>query len=289
MSRERSGALSSLWTALVECRRSGHRANDWDVNKWLWQGQLKVQAQGSVLSVLLVDSKSGELFATCPATEPHSKAIDPVVDSSRYFVLRIDDGKGRHAFIGMGFRDRSEAYDFNATVQDHWNGVKRQAEADAMRAEMEARLATQPMRDLSLKEGEKLNIKVNVPGGSGRERPKRAAREGGLTLPGGLLPPPPKPGMLASPPKPAAPPQTATAEPTPAATAEASTAQASTAAAPAADAEVPAPAAATADDGFGDFNTASGQDDGFGDFSVAGNADGDAATDDGSFGDFSSG
>lgn len=162
------------------------------------------------------------------------------------------------AFIGMGFRDRSESYDFNATIQDHWNSVKRQVEADAMRAEMEARLASEPMRDLSLKEGEKLNIKVNVPGG-GRERPKRAEREGGLTLPGGLLPPPPKPGMLAPPPPPAAVPP-ATAAPT-------------------------APSATAADDGFGDLG-ASGGDDGFGDFSAADAADGGA--DDG-FGDFSSG
>ena len=77
-----------------------------DVNKWLWSGTIQVKAKGNVLYVLLVDTTTGELFATCPVTEPGSKAIDPVVDSSRYFVLRIDDGKGRHAFIGMGFRDR---------------------------------------------------------------------------------------------------------------------------------------------------------------------------------------
>lgn len=103
-----------LWTC-KECyvyqipplkNESGHRANDWDVNKWLWSGTIKVVAKGDILNILLVDTNTGELFATCPVTEPGSKAIDPVVDSSRYFVLRIDDGKGRHAFIGMGFRDR---------------------------------------------------------------------------------------------------------------------------------------------------------------------------------------
>merc|ERR1719261_1283093 len=137
---------------------SGHRANDWDVNKWLWSGTIQVKAKGNVLYVLLVDTTTGELFATCPVTEPGSKAIDPVVDSSRYFVLRIDDGKGRHAFIGMGFRDRNFSYDFNATLQDHWKGVARQKEADALREEMEARAAADPLplRDLSLKEGETL-------------------------------------------------------------------------------------------------------------------------------------
>ena len=114
MAEDDSEVESLLWTC-KECyvyqipplkNESGHRANDWDVNKWLWSGTIKVTSRGNVLYVLLVDSTTGELFATCPVTEPGSKAIDPVVDSSRYFVLRIDDGKGRHAFIGMGFRDR---------------------------------------------------------------------------------------------------------------------------------------------------------------------------------------
>ena len=33
-----------------------------------------------------------------------------VIDSSRYFVLRLEDGKGRHAFIGIGFNSREEAF-----------------------------------------------------------------------------------------------------------------------------------------------------------------------------------
>jgi len=28
------------------------------------------------------------------------------VDSTRYFVLRLDDGKGHHAFVGLGFQNR---------------------------------------------------------------------------------------------------------------------------------------------------------------------------------------
>jgi hypothetical protein len=34
-------------------------------------------------------------------------------------VLRIDDGRGHHAFVGMGFTERNDAFDFSAALQDH--------------------------------------------------------------------------------------------------------------------------------------------------------------------------
>lgn len=239
-----------LWTC-KECyiyqipplkNESGHRANDWDVNKWLWSGGLRVTSLGPTLYIKLEDQTKTppELFATCPVPDPYCKAVDPVVDSSRYFVLRIDDGRGKHAFVGMGFRDRNLSYDFNATLQDHWKSLSRQKEADAMRAEMEARMASEPMRDLSLKDGEKLSIKVNVPSSGKRRTPTSS----GVTLgAGGLLPPPPGPGLLAPPPK------AGTLAPPP-----------------------KVPPAATSTDDFGDFGDfteatqASGDDDDFGDF-----------------------
>ncbi|MGA1523509.1 MAG: DUF1681 domain-containing protein, partial [Planctomycetota bacterium] len=51
----------------------------------------------------------GELFAECPLPNdaPVSTAVEPVIDSSRYFVLRVvDDASGRHAFLGLGFQDQ---------------------------------------------------------------------------------------------------------------------------------------------------------------------------------------
>ena len=45
--------------------------------------------------------------------------MEKVLDSSRYFVLRIEDGSGRAAFIGMGFNERNDAFDFTAAIQDH--------------------------------------------------------------------------------------------------------------------------------------------------------------------------
>ena len=81
-----------LWTC-KECyvyqipplkNESGHRANDWDVNKWLWSGALKVTSIGNVLNIILHDATTGQLFAQCPVKEVGSKAVDQVrLSSSR--------------------------------------------------------------------------------------------------------------------------------------------------------------------------------------------------------------
>lgn len=43
-----------------------------------------------------------------------------MVDSSRYFVIKVVDRASRnHAFIGIGFRDRLDASDFSAALDDY--------------------------------------------------------------------------------------------------------------------------------------------------------------------------
>lgn len=49
------------------------------------------------------------------------------IDSSRYFVLRMVDEKSkRQAMIGIGFRERGVAYDFNAALVDWYKLVNRE-------------------------------------------------------------------------------------------------------------------------------------------------------------------
>ena len=63
---------------------------------------------------------SGELFAKCPVDEYPGIAVESVLDSSRYFVIRIKDDGGRSAFIGIGFTDRADSFDLNVTLSDHF-------------------------------------------------------------------------------------------------------------------------------------------------------------------------
>jgi hypothetical protein len=61
---------------------------------------------------------SGDLFGVCPV-RPGQRAVvvEPVADSSRYFVLRLEDAtSGRHAFVGLGFAERGDAFDFNVAL-----------------------------------------------------------------------------------------------------------------------------------------------------------------------------
>jgi len=156
---------------------SGHKAADWNVDTYLWSGRCKVVARGEVCCIKLEDPNTGDLFATCPVT-PGS--VEPVTDSSRYFVLRIDDGTGRHAFIGMGFTERNQAFDFNAALSDHQKYVKQQKEAEQNLKKLE----NAPQLNLGLQEGQKIRLDIKIK----TNAPKKERSEGTGT---GLLSPPP--------------------------------------------------------------------------------------------------
>ena len=60
------------------------------------------------------DSSTGELFAQVSYASPWNQ-VEPVLDSSRYFVLRVEGDGGKRAYIGMGFAERGDAFDFQVS------------------------------------------------------------------------------------------------------------------------------------------------------------------------------
>eukprot|EP00163_Fabomonas_tropica_P018168 TRINITY_DN3240_c0_g4_i1.p1 TRINITY_DN3240_c0_g4~~TRINITY_DN3240_c0_g4_i1.p1 ORF type:complete len:269 (-),score=61.49 TRINITY_DN3240_c0_g4_i1:100-837(-) len=168
---------------------AGYKCSDWKEEDHLWTGRVRMTARGETCLIKLEDPNSGELFAECPVP-PDGTGVERVLDSSRYFVLRIDDGSGRHAFIGMGFADRNTAFDFNAAIQDHIKGIKAEKEAAAVASN------PGPSKDYSLKQGE--TIRINIKKGKGKGTGAApAAAAGGLAAPAmgmvglKLTPPPP--------------------------------------------------------------------------------------------------
>ncbi|KAL7837029.1 hypothetical protein SRHO_G00267400 [Serrasalmus rhombeus] len=105
----------------MDAHRAG--ASEWKLDEPAWSGRMKITAKAKIAYIKLEDKNTGELFAQAPVEQYPGSAVEAVTDSSRYFVIRIDDGNGRHAFIGIGFADRGDSFDFNVALQDHFKWV----------------------------------------------------------------------------------------------------------------------------------------------------------------------
>lgn len=87
--------------------------------------------------------------------------VEQVIDSSRFFAVRVVDGK-RKAILGIGFEDRSDAFDFGVSLQ----AVQKQsalvggAPANGSKPADASPFAEK--KDYSLKEGETISITIGV-------------------------------------------------------------------------------------------------------------------------------
>lgn len=185
----------------------GWRCQDWPKSSHIFSGRVRVVAAGDACTVLLEDSTNGSLFAQCPVdNDQPDLSVEPVADSSRYFVLKVQDG-AKHAFVGMGFVERNDAFDFNVTLQDHVKHVRFEREHTEEAVEA---AAAAPAHDFTLKGS--VNIALNT-GRTSKQRERTEPRESKSGAGGGLLLPPPPPGGGSSrsrrPPPAAAPPPSA--------------------------------------------------------------------------------
>ena len=163
----------------------GYRAADWKLDAPDWTGRLRCIEKNNKCEIRLEDKNSGELFAACPIENYPGTSVEAVTDSSRYFVVCIQDS-GRKAYIGIGFTDRSDSFDLNVTLQDHFKQLKKE--------DLFSKQATdpQPNLDLAFKEGQ--TIRINIPSKTANANPGAAnitGRPKANKSMGGILPPPP--------------------------------------------------------------------------------------------------
>ncbi|KAF8006363.1 hypothetical protein BT93_K0609 [Corymbia citriodora subsp. variegata] len=188
----------------------GYKCGEWLQSDKIWSGRLRVVSCKDRCEIRLEDPGSGELFAAC-FVHPGQRdiAVETVLDSSRYFVLRIEDGQGKHAFIGLGFAERNEAFDFNVALSDHDKYVKRR-ETDKEEGSSEGagdgdgHIDIHPAVNHRLKEGETIRINVKHKPSSGTGMLSAAGLSGGPSVSGkpkalSIAPPPSGAGKMRSP------------------------------------------------------------------------------------------
>jgi len=168
------------------------KATDWGLSNPAFTGRLRVTSQGQEMAIKIEDKLSGNLFAQAIVKEWPTKALEPVSDSSRYFVLRLTSADGRNAYVGIGFADRGDSFDLNVTLQETFKQM--QAEKEQEQLNKNPQIDNTPKLDLGFKAGQ--TIKINIGNKIGKKDDATTTKKinsvgGGVTLPG-FLPPPPK-------------------------------------------------------------------------------------------------
>eukprot|EP01100_Stratorugosa_tubuloviscum_P015968 TRINITY_DN97_c0_g1_i14.p1 TRINITY_DN97_c0_g1~~TRINITY_DN97_c0_g1_i14.p1 ORF type:complete len:139 (-),score=27.73 TRINITY_DN97_c0_g1_i14:835-1251(-) len=118
-------------------------ASSWNLGEPIWSGSLIVTSDDK--HCYLNFSSNSQLFLK---VKVDTGVVEPVLDSSRYFVVKVEQGEKR-AFLGLGFQERSESFDFTASLSDfkkHQNPI----------------IINETPLDLSLKEGQKIKISLNL-------------------------------------------------------------------------------------------------------------------------------
>ncbi|RLN48766.1 hypothetical protein BBJ28_00012747 [Nothophytophthora sp. Chile5] len=139
--------VSTLTLSLLLCL--SNRADSWPSTP-AWTGRLQVSSIGDDALIELKDPNTGVLFAACPIKIGGPPAVQKVLT---HYLHR----SGRHAFIGIAFNNRSDAFDFNVAIDDfskYTTCIHRE------QTQLQSPAAATP-KDYSLKEGQTIRIKIN--------------------------------------------------------------------------------------------------------------------------------
>lgn len=171
---------------------TGHRAETWKLDTPFATCSLKILSKGEAAMLQLFNiEKDKGLVAACPIaldldqSKPEANLefwVEQVKDSSRYFVIRMVDPKTkRQALLGIGFRDRNAAFEFQEALEHHFKRVLRLRGAvkKSLDEEEEEDLGLNALKISSAVETKatalKAPIKLNIPGTKSAAAPSTGA------------------------------------------------------------------------------------------------------------------
>lgn len=135
-------------------------------------------AEDVKVDLLIEDPATGELFAAAPYAA--AAVVEQALDSSRFFAVQFRN-QGMKATLGIGFEERSEAMDFNISLQDARKVLGLEPKASAggpQSAQQPAKTAEEEKKDFSLKEGETITVNIGGRGRRNRASPKNGSPPG---------------------------------------------------------------------------------------------------------------
>lgn len=172
---------------LVSASR-GFKASDWNLSQPFWTGRLRLISKGDKCFLRIEDSSTGTLYCEAPVSAYPGPQVQPVVDSRRYFVIKVVSDTGRSALIGIGFADGADSFDLSVALQDHFTTIDKACKVE------ESDKIDKPKLDLSLK-GD-IKVKLNIGGlnnnSNQQSRPRQQRNIDNLSSDKPfILPPPP--------------------------------------------------------------------------------------------------
>lgn len=153
---------------------SPHSAEQWDLAKPLQTCGFQVERRNNDLYLLFTTENHTRLFALAKLHEENAaKSVEPVMDSSRYFVVQVQ-AAGKSAYVGFGFRDRDVAIDLLGNLQQFQKSIQREQQAKHMKVAEIPKLAA----------GEKIHISFGnkQPGGKKKQHKPSGGGGGGPIL-----------------------------------------------------------------------------------------------------------
>jgi hypothetical protein len=141
----------------------GHRADSWNLASPALTCRLDVvDVGGEICQIKLFDKKTDKL-AACSEIIINEKGdrsklefyLESVVDSSRYYVLRVEDKKTKRViYLGLGFRKRPDSSNFFESIQDFVRFRKRDFVAKRRQEEFDKMAKTLPSPEEEKKDKE---------------------------------------------------------------------------------------------------------------------------------------